>query len=177
MTAMSQAQHPPWGPVTCRATCLSSERKHFSPSLVSFVAKRRSPTHGSIQRAKTTWPDFAIRLIDVIYELLQARNIIGFTLFVSTLIFFIVAARSPQGSISAASSGFQAVGTFLANEKFYIFPLGASLAFSLATNWIQHKVYREHINDLTEHRKLLVHGLQSGKLKPLKDHNSSGYED
>lgn len=178
LPARSLAWDPPWKTTSHGAhTPITKSYNFVLTSVQLSVPKRHSPTQTPKPTAKSTWPDVAIRLIDVIYELLQARNIIGYTLFVFTIILFIVAARSPQGSINAASSGLHSVGSFLSSEKFYIFPLGAALAFSVATNCIQHKVYRGHINDLTQHRKFLVHGLQSGKLKPLKDHNSSGYED
>jgi hypothetical protein len=175
--SMQFSRHPPWRGQRCSIGY--DKVGYFGPStpLTIPVPKKRSLDQDSKERSKSTWPDVFIRLIDVVYELLQARNIIGYTLFVFTVILFIVAARSPQGSINAASSGFASIGTFLASEKFYIFPLGAALAFSVTTNLIQHRVYREHIKDLSEHRSYLVHGLQSGKLKPLKDHNSSRYED
>jgi len=67
------------------------------------------------------------------------------------------------------------IGGFLISENFCFFPLASVLIASVITNIVQARVYKSHIHDLTEHRKYLVHGIESGKLKPLATHWSSGF--
>ena len=64
----------------------------------------------------------------------------------------------------------------MSNEKYYFVPLLSALVTSVIANIVQARVYRAHIQDLTEHRKLLVHGLETGELVKLKNHTTSGFD-
>ncbi|MCF7983263.1 MAG: hypothetical protein K9L70_02575 [Thiohalocapsa sp.] len=122
---------------------------------------------------KKGWPDVAYRLIDVLYDLVQTGNLIAILLIAVLIILFVVALRLPDDALAGTVSG---IGAFFAKERYYILPLSALLLFSFFTNVIQARVYRAHIQDLTEHRKVLVHGLETGELKRLANHTSSGFD-
>ena len=134
--------------------------------------KSKEPIIGKDQQSKG-WADVVIRLIDALHDLAQTGNLIGLIVFGFVVWVFLVTYRIPPDSIGGFFGGF---GNFLADEKFYLFPLGAALVVSVITNIVQAIVYKEHIHDLTEHRKHLIHGLQTGKLKPLETHRTSGFD-
>ncbi len=117
--------------------------------------------------------DVLIRLIDVTYDLFQTGNIAGVIILGWTGWIMYVSYKLPAKDL-APLLGETLV--FLKSEKFYLFPLGAALIISVAINIIQARIYKSHIKDLAETRKLLVHGLGEGKLKPLKNHHSSHYD-
>ncbi len=119
------------------------------------------------------WADVAIRLIDALYDLAQTGNLIGLIVLGLVCWIFLITFRLPEESIEVVLSG---IGSFLVGERFYFFLLITALFVSVITNIVQANVYKAHIQDLTEHRKLLVHGLQSGELKPLKNHATSGFD-
>ncbi len=119
------------------------------------------------------WPDVAIRVVDALYDLAQTGNLVGAIVVGLLLWFLIIAVRIPVDSIGSAFNGFW---LFLSNEKYYFVPLLSALVVSVITNILQAKVYRAHIQDLTEHRKFLIHGLEAGKLSRLKNHTTSGFD-
>lgn len=119
------------------------------------------------------WADVAIRLIDALYNLARTGNLIGLLIFGFLCWGFLITVKLPEDSISPL---LKILGNFLISEKFYLFPLGATLTVSVITNILQARIYKAHIHDLTEHRKILVHGLQNGTMQPLKNHMSSGFD-
>lgn len=123
--------------------------------------------------ARKGWPDVFIRLIDAVYDLAQTGNLIALILLAVLGYLFYVTYRLESGAIEAAMWG---LGSFLSSEKYYFLPMGLALLISLAANIVQAKVYRSHIQELTEHRKMLVHGLTTGDLSPLQNHTTSRFD-
>ena len=121
----------------------------------------------------TNWSDVAIRLIDALYDLAQTGNLVALMLLGFVCWVFLITYRIPENSLVIMLNG---TGAFLISERYYFFPLIGALFVSVMTNFIQAKVYKSHIQDLSEHRKILVHGLDSGKLQPLKNHKTSGFD-
>lgn len=123
-------------------------------------------------RHPTGW-DVLIRLIDAIYDLAQTGNLIGLVVLGAVGWVLLATYKVPDSEMSGL---LLQVAQFLGREKFYLFPLLALLAVSIATNAIQASVYRRHIKDLTEHRQRLVHGRETGELQPLEHHRSSNFD-
>jgi len=140
-------------------------------------SRKRGRSAGNSNRSRSEqtkgWADVAIRLIDVMYDLAQTGNLVGLIIIGFLAWVLIVTLKLPETSIE---SFFGDTGRFLISERFYLFPLASALAVSVITNFIQEKVYKAHIQELTEHRSLLVHGLETGELKPLKKHRTSGFD-
>jgi hypothetical protein len=122
---------------------------------------------------ENNFADVVIRLIDALYDLAQTGNLIGLIIFGFIGWGFLVTYKLPPEILGEFLGR---IGEFLTSEKFYFFPLLSALATSVFTNVMQARVYKSHIHDLTEHRKNLVHGFQSGELKTLKNHTSSGFD-
>ncbi|WP_141699321.1 hypothetical protein [Candidatus Thiosymbion oneisti] len=97
----------------------------------------------------------------------------GLIIFAVVCWIFYITYKLPPESLESVLGG---IGSFLISEKFCFFPLISVLVASVIANIVQAKVYRSHIQDLTEHRKYLVHGITTGELKPLVDHKSSGFD-
>lgn len=119
------------------------------------------------------YADVCIRMIDALYDLAQTGNLVGLILFAVVLWVFFVTYKLPPEAIQR---GFGFLGDFLSSERYYIFPLGGALSFSVFVNFYQARIYRSHINDLTDHRKVLVHGLDSGLLQPLRRHSTTSFD-
>ncbi len=134
---------------------------------------KKTPRSSGANKGKKGWADVAIRMIDALYDLAQTGNLIGLFVFGFVCWIFYITYKLPPEFIESAASG---IGIFLTNERFYFFPLVSVLIVSVITNIIQAKVYKSHIQDLTEQRSALVHGLQTGELTPLKTHRSSGFD-
>lgn len=64
----------------------------------------------------------------------------------------------------------------LTHERYYIFPISASLIFSVFVNFYQRKIYKLEIKRLAEVRKILMHGITSKEMKPLEKHYPSDYD-
>lgn len=107
------------------------------------------------------------------YDLAQTGNLIGLILFGFIVWVFYVTYKLPPTVLEGFLGS---IGNFLVSESFYWLPLTSALTISVFANFIQAKVYRSHIQDLSEHRKYLVHGLESGELKPLEKHHSSDFD-
>ena len=129
--------------------------------------------NGGARKQSATWSDVAIRLIDAFYDLAQTGNLLGLIVVGILLWCLIIAVRIPEDTIGDALAEFW---SFLSSEKYYLTPLLFALIASIVTNIVQAKVYKAHIRDLTEHRKFLVHGLETGKLNKLKKHTTSGFD-
>ncbi|MCB2262791.1 MAG: hypothetical protein LGR52_07625 [Candidatus Thiosymbion ectosymbiont of Robbea hypermnestra] len=121
----------------------------------------------------TGFADVIIRLIDALYDLAQTGNLIGLIIFGFVCWVFYVTYKLPPESLDGMLGG---IGGFLISEKFCFLPLASVLIASLIANVVQAKVYKSHIHDLAEHRKFLVHGMETGALKPLMIHRSSGFD-
>lgn len=131
-----------------------------------------SPARGKVSPAKAgaNFNDVLIRLIDAVYNLTNNGNIIGvFLLYLCVQVFYI----TQKLSVEALD---KYLAKLFALDYFYIYPLGGALAISLAANYFQARVYRQHIATLVQTRKELIHGLQAGELKTLKHHNTSGID-
>jgi len=127
----------------------------------------------SNKKQGTNFADVVIRLIDAFYDLAQTGNLIGLILFGFITWVFFVTYKLPATALEGFLSN---IGNFLVSEGFYFFPLSFALSVSVFANFMQARVYRSHIQDLSEHRKQLVHGLKSGELTPLEDHHSSNFD-
>lgn len=121
----------------------------------------------------TNFADVLIRLIDYMYDLAQTGNLVGLVLFGFVCWVFVITYKIPAEEVSPL---LREVGFFLSSEGFYFWPLSIALGVSLTANFVQSRVYKKHIQILTEHRKNLVHGLDSSKLGHLGNHNSSSFD-
>ena len=111
-----------------------------------------------------------IKLIDAVYNLTNSGNIVGvILLYFCAQVFYITQKLS-------ADALDKYLGKLFAMDFFYVYLLGGTLALSLIANYIQARVYRQHIKSLVQTRKELIHGLQSGELKTLKQHGTSGID-
>lgn len=128
---------------------------------------------GSASSNTKGWADVVIRFIDALYDLAQTGNIFGLIAFAFVCWVFYITYKMPSEFLEGIFGG---VGIFLGSEKFYLFPLSMVLCISVITNVIQARVYKTHIHDLTEQRKYLVHGNQSGELRHLETHRSSRFD-
>ncbi|PCJ87986.1 MAG: hypothetical protein COA54_04275 [Thiotrichaceae bacterium] len=141
------------------------------------MAKQKKRTGRTAPKKKkeqgTNFADVVIRLTDALYDLAQTGNLIGLILFGFIVWVFYVTYKLPPEVVAGFLGN---IGSFIASESFYWIPLSSALAVSVFANFIQAKVYRSHIQDLSEHRKYLVHGLESGDLKPLGKHHSSDFD-
>ncbi len=137
------------------------------------MAKGRGRTRKNLKERETNAADVVIRLIDALYDLAQTGNLIGLILFGFIVWVFYVTYKLSETVLEGFLGN---VGNFILSEGFYIWPLTSALVISLVANFLQAKVYRSHIQDLSEHRKILVHGLESGELKTLENHNSSNFD-
>lgn len=142
--------------------CCVNKKKSKSKSAASSGASERKGA-----------ADVAIRLIDAMYDLAQTGNLIGLITFALVCWIFYITFKLPVESLETI---FGSIGVFLASERFYFFPLISLSVISIITNIVQARIYKSHIQDLTEQRRILVHGLQEGTLKQLKQHNTSGYD-
>lgn len=121
-------------------------------------------------KSGASFNDVLIKLIDSVYNLVNSGNIVGVI-----LLYFCVQVFYITQKLSAESLD-KYLGKVFSIDYFYIYPLGGLLVLSLITNFIQAWVYKKHIDTLVQTRKELIHGLQSGELKALKSHNSSGID-
>lgn len=133
------------------------------------------PAHMTKETLKkeTNFNDVIIRLIDVLYDLINTGNFIGVILLSVIIMSFYSLYKLPPENINTCLLG---IGRFAISEQYYLFPLGAALIICAAGNVIQYKVYKAEIKRLTEHRKLLIHGIKSGELKTLAKHSSSRFD-
>ncbi|MGD0961845.1 MAG: hypothetical protein ABSB19_18700 [Methylomonas sp.] len=132
------------------------------------MSKKRTPT----EKAKTgaNLFDVLIKLIDAVYNLTNSGNIVGvILLYFCAQVFYITQKLSTEALDKY-------LGKLFALDYFYIYPLGGALALSLAANYYQARVYRRHIETLVQTRRELIHGLQTGELKTLKQHGTSGID-
>lgn len=122
---------------------------------------------------RTNGWDACIKLIDALYNLANSGNIIGLMLFgVIVLTFFIIHKLSPD----QLNGHLLFMSNILRHEKYYIFPLSTALAFSIVVICVQHRILKKEISRLTEERSQLMHGILSGKLKPIENHQSSEFD-
>lgn len=136
------------------------------------MGRRNARKKADIATRETNFADVAIRFIDALYDLAQTGNLIGLVVIGVVCWIFLVTYKLPPESIDKILGN---IGLFLTTEKFYFFPLSLTITISLSANFIQAKVYRQHIKYLTEHRKKLVHGLDDGDLKVLTTHHTTDF--
>lgn len=112
--------------------------------------------------------DVLIKLIDAVYNLVNSGNIVGVILLYFCVQVFYITQKLSDAALD------KYLGKLFTVDYFYVFPLGGALVISLLANYFQAHVYRKHIETLVQTRKELIHGLQTGELKTLKRHNTSG---
>ncbi|MBF0344803.1 MAG: hypothetical protein HQL06_11295 [Nitrospirae bacterium] len=124
------------------------------------------------EKAKT-WTDVAYRLMDGIFELINSGNILAAVVVLVFLCIMIAEMRAPEGEIGRIMN--KIIDIFV-KDRFYIFPLLILLSVSMLANGLMYKTYTKEIKRLTEVRKRLIHGIESGNLKQYEDHKSSGFD-
>lgn len=135
---------------------------------MEFVSLKKKKS--SEQKSRTNFNDVLIKLIDSVYNLVNSGNIVGVI-----LLYFCVQVFYITQKLSAKDLD-KYLGKAFSIDYFYIYPLSVLLILSVITNFIQARVYRKHIDTHVQTRKELIHGLQSGELKTLKNHNTSGID-
>lgn len=136
-------------------------------------SSKPKPNEGKSAERRTNWADVACRLIDALHDLAQTGNLLGLIIVGALLIIITSVFRMPSESLPPIYSK---VIDFLIGGDFYFFPLSVLAGFSIIVNVVQYRVYASHIKTLTDHRSVLVHGLESGTLKPLDNHSTSGFD-
>lgn len=131
------------------------------------MAKRRA---SKPQKQGTNINDVFIKLIDAVYNLVNSGNIVGVILLYFCVQVFYITQKLSSEALD------KYLGKVFAIDYFYLIPLGGALALSVAANFYQAKVYRRHIEALVETRRELIHGLQTGDLKRLVRHTTSGID-
>lgn len=115
--------------------------------------------------------DVFIRLIDAFYNLAQSGNLFLLILFAFLAAFLVIVIKIPGDQLPSLLGG---VGRFFERERFYFFPLISGIGVCLFALFRQRRIYTAEIGRLTEERKKLIHGINSGELSTLAHHNSSG---
>lgn len=133
--------------------------------------KRQAGKTGD-SRQTNGW-DALIRLIDTVNDLVQSGNLVALIILAIIGLAFFSVHKIPDAEMAGVLKGF---GAFLKSESFYLLPLSTILTISVIANVLQARVYRKHIQDLTEQRKQLMHGLEDGSLKPLRTHRTSHFD-
>lgn len=114
--------------------------------------------------------DVLIKLIDSVYNLINSGNIVGvILLYFCVQVFYITHKLSSEALDKYLTQ-------IISLEFFYVYPLGAVILISVTANLVQVRVYRRHIESLVQTRQELIYGLQTGDLKPLKRHMTSGID-
>ena len=138
--------------------------------------KKKIPSKSSTKpysEFNPSWSKVASDLLKYTYNLANSGNFIGVLLLLGFSFLFLIAWRVPREILGEQLSEI----IFLVTTPNYIcYVLGGCLTFSIFANFLQERIYRRHIKTLTEVRKTLIHGLDSGDLKPLKKHNPSGFD-
>lgn len=114
--------------------------------------------------------DVLVKLIDSVYNLVNSGNIVGVILLYFCVQIFYITQKLTSESLD------KYLERVFSLDYFYAFPLVGALALSLAANFYQANVYRRHIQVLVETRKELIHGIQSGNLKRIHRHTTSGID-
>lgn len=117
--------------------------------------------------------DLLMRITDAAYDLINNGNILGLLSFGSLVFVFFLAHKTPSPDTGKICLE---IISLMKTDRFYIFPLGTFLAISFVVNIAQKIVYTAEIKRLTEQRSKLIHGTESGELKPLDDHTPSGFD-
>jgi hypothetical protein len=112
--------------------------------------------------------DFGIHVANLFYRLANARNFVGLAILAFIGWVYLITYRLEPSSLE------KLILEFVRSDYYYLWPLTTALAISLWGNYIQWRSYERHIRTHVETRKELMHGLQTGTLKPLKNHNTSG---
>jgi hypothetical protein len=128
-----------------------------------------TPSSPQQHSRETNTADVLINLTNKMYDLVNSGNIIGVFLILLLLIVWKLPPQDINSHVTTAMNFFTA-------EKYYFFPMGGVLSFSVYINFFQKKTYRAEIKRHVELRRELIHGLKSGKLHELPDHTSSKYD-
>ena len=133
-------------------------------------SKARSRNKRRPENRSTNIYDVLIRIVDALYNLTNNGNFVGVVILCVLAYVFYVTGKVSQGFLEAT------IIEILSNEIFYLFPLGLTLSVSVTANFLQAKYYKSHIRTLTETRKELIHGLNSGQMKHLTVETTSGID-
>jgi hypothetical protein len=134
--------------------------------------KKTQPTAPSQQqpgRRETNMSDVLINLTNRTYDIVNSGNIIG---VLAVMLLFIIWKLPAQDINTHVTT----LLNFFTNERYYFFPMGGVLSFSVYINFYQKKTHREEIKRHVELRRALIHGRESGELHELPDHVSSKYD-
>lgn len=133
--------------------------------------KKRPRSLPKLSERQPNAHDVWIRLIDAFYNLAQSGNLFLLILFAFLAAFLIVVIKIPGDELPGLLAG---LGRFFSREKFYFFPLGGTIGVCLLALFRQRRIYTAEIRRLTDERKRVIHGIESGELHTLEHHNSSG---
>ena len=117
--------------------------------------------------------DVAMHFIDAVYNLLNTGNIVGVFLLGLIALIGSIMWRLPDEQLGPIVIGF---GGFLYGERFYLLVMAVALIYCIHLKRKMDTLYKDEIQRLTDVRKDLIHGLQSGALTPLQKHTSTGYD-
>ena len=109
----------------------------------------------------------------MIFEIIRGGYYFGLLICSFILFAFYLAHKLPPQDLSNIVRDLL---SFLTRERFYLVPTGGALAVVVTACFIQRRAYRREIKRLADERSMLMHGLKTGELKPLAEHNSSGFD-
>jgi len=133
------------------------------------MAKKKTKASKKPVPQHNVW-SFLTVCVNRLYNLLKLGHLFSAVIFFVLIYLLVILIKYPADKLPDLVFG---IGGFLKNEKFFIFPMSVALGFSIWGNIQQKIVYQREIKRLVNHRKNLVHGLETEELKPLKDHTSS----
>ncbi|WP_277656507.1 hypothetical protein [Seleniivibrio woodruffii] len=122
---------------------------------------------------QTNFWDFLINFTDKLFELFRSGYLSGAILLAFFIIIVILVIKLPSAPLIIFISSFF---NFLSEEKFYVFPLCALIFIMIYWCIRQRNEYKKEIKRLQNIRKELMHGLNSGELKTLSNHNSCDFD-
>lgn len=134
------------------------------------MAKKKNKTSSQKKNTKSTngW-DFLIKVADLTYNLINSGNIIGAGFLGFVIWVLLITFKMPPDALGPLVSFCIDV---LSNMKVGYSILGSGLAVSLFANLNMYKTYKTEIKRLTDQRKILIHGLQTGLLSEIETHKS-----
>ena len=134
---------------------------------------RKKIASGAAATKGRNWADVAYQAIDSLYNLTNTGNLIGVLIFGAIVVVWIVISRLPPSDLANLMSG---LGTYFFGERFYMGPLVLLLIFCSYLKIKMDRVYKSEIQRLTDFRKQLIHGFQTGHLAPLENHTTTDSE-
>jgi hypothetical protein len=113
-----------------------------------------------------------LELVRLFSMLVRTGNIIGLIVCIGSLWLLLLTYKA---SVNATDQVLLGLYSFLGAEKFYVLPLFLVILVIMVACWYRNKHQKIEIKRLAKLRHDLMHGLESGDLKPFTPHQGSGF--